>query len=410
MNRIIFIFILLTYSLAKSPQDCLCESIYFENQKSFLFNNENNTSSHINSFAVFDAFIVYLKAFIFHPLFEFKISQVDLIDSTVSFDKKDEAGIHFANKNEFVLQFELDSTDFVFELHIHKMYWDEFPFFVLDLSDKNDSSWKHQVVLKDQSLDLMLKYICHLTSVLIFRMTQQVHQNWSIYKLFVKREVQGEGFSFEDCLVWSRGQSTLERYKFKIFHPSFRLMDKYSPSYSLQKKVTVDSPQEGPSLPEYLQDPMVFNYVNDWGFNYVLVRLLELSSNFLTTPSDEDSIGHGSLSFSTSEKFVQSIGAIISNNLSSPKLNLTCVKDNSLFMSSTDQGLEAFDSDMNLDFGNKNIISDLLASDYSSFSSEMIKKRDHVYFLILVIESILDLNHTFSRTGQASMKGVFDNF
>jgi hypothetical protein len=342
---------------------------------------------------------VHLQGFAFHPLFKFEIVQAHLIDMNIHFNPQDQTGLIINNQHKFMIQISIDSVTLSFDLDIHKFYWDDSPFFVLNISETNNGQWSEEIAVRNETLESMMKYICKFSSTLVEYALHKIHPDWLSGKIFLNEGIDDEAFSAQDCLIWSKGQATLENFKIKIFHSSYRLMDKYSPSaHNKTQKIEMDENK----LPEYLENPMTFNYLNDFGFNYILTRLIEVSTSFSGIEPDMESAEKIRLSFNSENQFQIKLSDVIGEGNETKELNLICVKDNSIFMNMTDQGMLSFDSDLNLDFGNKNILSDLIYSNYKSFSSEMIKQKDNKYFLLMVIEAIVDLNFDFARTGNES--------
>ena len=403
MKNLFLILILINSLSSLTPRDCLCHKQYFNSQKSNIYNHETNFSTKINSFAIFDAFIIHLASFAYHPLINFKINTANLNDFSVNMNLEEKTGIFIKNSHVFTLNLEIETRTFDFTFIIEKMYWSEGPFFVLDLIDNENQEWKEQTVLKELILEKNIQYICHLATSLISNLLQKVHADWPISKLYLNPGVDDSNFSNDDCLDWSHGQSELEHFKIKIFHSSYRLMDKDSPSYH-NKKEAEKKPLIS-ALPEYLNDPMNFNFINDFGFNYIITRLLEISADIgETAPNPVSKISY---LFGSGSEFHQKLSKIIGADTHNEDLKLSCANNNSLYMNANVEGEELFDWDLILDYGNKNLLSDQLTTDYESMAEEMIQKRENIYFLILVIEALVDLNFDFSIT-QNKSKFYFD--
>ena len=391
----------INFSISSNASDCLCRNNILQSQKHFLFDQEHVSATKTSIFQIFDSIILHLRVFSFHPQIKLFLESVDLISYNINQDKSHSDGFFLKITNTFQLLIRVQSnTKKTIKLKIDKVYSEMGILFVVNVVDfQNHNSIIEEFVLGYEHAELHQIHICKSMSKLITLIMAEIDNTITESTIFLNPNASQEQFGQQNCLIWSNGQAKLEIYKVESFDASYRLIDKDSPSYKGSDEVesVVEQTGELNGSFNYIEDMDAFDNINDLGFNFLITRFLEITSIYSNEDSKIKSNQSIEIPFKSSPKFSINLESILGSNKKNINENkiLNCVTNNDLFLNSIDNNSESLALDFVFDFGHTNILSDMLDEKSKSYAADLIKKKDNIYFILMVVENICDLNYDF---------------
>ena len=249
----------------------------------------------------------------------------------------------------------------------------------------------------------MQDYVCKFTTAIVEYLYAQQNPDSPTQYIFINKNADLSKINDTDCLVWSDAVESLKVFKIEDISPSYRLIDKDSPSYDPEKHTNINT-STNTNKYNYLEQKSIFRILNNYSINYLFLRLLEISKNI--NLQEKSNLNVSTLDFAQ-PSFALDLGSVLGLDKQNNTNSLVCLNDNSLFMNSVEQGSERENFNYVLNYGKKNLLSHLVSSNYTNKTPTDENEKERIYFLLLVLESICDLNNDFIHLGSQSEARIY---